>query len=279
MRGLKEAGLVDRAGREYWDDTWGNDQLPSAPDPEDASLGNYVTRRFHELFVRELPRALAGRRLLEVGCARSTWLPYFATRHGFEVTGLDYSAAGAEQARRILQRAGVAGRVVEGDLFAPPEDLLGQFDAVVSFGLVEHFTDTGAALAALARFLKPDGMILTTTPNMGGSLVGLLQKMLNRAVYDVHEPITRGRMAVAHGQADLQLSWCRYFLSVNLSVVNIGSWQNTRRRDRVMRILSRVSKTAWMLERLGLRVPPNRLTSPYIAAVARRRPGTGVDDS
>lgn len=263
---------MDRAGKAYWDDAWGDDQLPHPVNPADPSLDNHVTQQFHELFVRELPAGRPGARLLEVGCARSIWLPYFATQHGFQVTGLDYSASGAEQARRILQRAGVEGRVVEGDMFAPPDDLLGQFDVVVSFGLVEHFTDTAAALTALSRFAKPDGLILTTTPNMGGSVVGFLQRVLNRHVYHIHEPITRQRLAGAHKDANLRLAWCRYFMSANLSVVNIASWENAGWRDRVMRVLSGISKVTWMLERRGLRLPPNRLTSPYIAAVARPHP-------
>lgn len=260
---------MDRAGKAYWDAAWEREQLPLAVDPTRAGLDNYVTKQFHELFVREFPASRDGLRLLEVGCARSSWLPYFALHHGFEVSGLDYSAGGCEQARRILEGAGVSGQVIEGDLFAPPEGMVGQFDVVVSFGLVEHFTDTVAAHVALARFLKPDGLIVTIIPNLGGSLLSLFQRVLDRAVFDVHEPIDRRQLANAHAQANLQLSWCHYFLSVNWNVLNIASWRNARWRTRLMRIFSGLSKAVWMLERRGFIIPPNRLTSPYIVAVAR----------
>ena len=118
-----------------------SETLPAPVDPRDKTLSNYVARKFHELFTRVLPRG-HNVRLLEVGCARSRWLPYFAAEHGYEVTGLDYSTMGCEQARQILAAAGVEGRIVEGDLFSPPEDLLEAFDVVISFGLVEHFDDT-----------------------------------------------------------------------------------------------------------------------------------------
>ena len=141
-----EAWNLDRAGQEYWDALWEGETLPAPVDPRDKTLGNYVFRKYHELFTRVLPRG-QNVRLLEVGCARSRWLPYFAAEHGYEVTGLDYSTTGCEQARQILAAAGVEGRIVEGDLFSPPEDLLEAFDVVVSFGLVEHFDDTTAATA------------------------------------------------------------------------------------------------------------------------------------
>lgn len=260
---------VDRAGKAYWEAAWEAEHLPPPADPGDLRLDNYVTRQFHELFERELPQPRATMQLLEVGCARSTWLPYFAIHHGFAVTGLDYSSAGCAQARRILELAEVEGEVVEGDMFAPPPSLLGRFDVVVSFGLVEHFTDTPAALEALKAFLKPGGTLLTTTPNMGrGSLVGTFQRVLNRPVYDVHESMSRNRLAYAHRDAGLDLAWCRYFMTMNLSAVNIDSWPDGRRRRIVKRLLSGSSKVVWTLERRGIRFPPNRVTSPYVASLA-----------
>ena len=158
---------MDRAGQEYWDALWEDERLPAPVDPRDKALSNYVFRKYHELFTRVLPRGHKVR-LLEVGCARSRWLPYFAAEHGYEVTGLDYSTTGCEQARQILAAAGVEGRIVEGDLFSPPEDLLEAFDVVVSFGLVEHFDDTTAATEALGRFLVPGGTLVTVIPNHRG---------------------------------------------------------------------------------------------------------------
>lgn len=263
---------MDRAGQAYWDETWERDRLPPAVDPTRPELGNFVTRAFHELFDRTFPADRQGRRLLEVGCARSRWLPYFALHHGFDVSGLDYSPGGCAQARLMLERAGIEGRIEEADMFNPPDDMVGSFDVVVSFGLVEHFTDTTAAHAALARFLRPGGVMVTVVPNMSGSVVGLLQRLLNRPVFDVHELIDRRRLAAANVGAGLDLDWCRYFLAVNLNVVNIASWQNARRRLAVMRFLSGLSKVAWAIERRGVRLPTNRFTSPYIVAVAHARP-------
>ena len=259
---------MDRAGQEYWDAVWENETLPTSVDPRDPTLSNYVARKFHDLFTRALPR---GRevRLLEVGCARSRWLPYFSAEHGYQVTGLDYSNLGCEQARQILAVAGVDGTIVEGDLFSPPDELLGAFDVVVSFGLVEHFDDTAAAIEALGRFLAPGGTIVTVVPNLAGSLIALIQRFVNRPVFDVHVPLDSRQLAQAHRAAGLDLRSCGYFLGLNLNVVNIAAWRNASHRQLVMRGLSGVSKATWWLEARGLRLRPNRVTSPYVVAIAR----------
>lgn len=52
---------------------------------------------------------------LEIGCARSRWLPYFAKEFGFEVSGIDYSEVGSQQATQILFNEGVQGNIVFAD--------------------------------------------------------------------------------------------------------------------------------------------------------------------
>lgn len=260
---------MDRAGKAYWDALWEGQPLPPPVDPTDLRLSNTVKLRFHELFQREFASLEAGARLLEVGCARSTWLPYFAREHGLAVAGLDYSEEGCDQARAILARAQVEGSVVHGDMFAPPDDLVGAFDVVVSFGLVEHFSDTAGAHAALAKFLKPGGILVTVIPNMGRSFVGSLQKVLDRHVYDVHIPLDRIQLARANLDAGLRLDWCRYFMSCNWNVINISDWRSQTFRLRATQVQSGMSKVVWWSEARGLSLRPNRMTSPYIVAIAR----------
>ena len=122
--------------------------------------------------------------------------------------------------------AGVEGRIVEGDLFSPPKEMLEAFDVVVSFGVVEHFDDTTAATEALGRFLVPGGTLVTVIPNLGGSLIALIQRFVNRPVFDVHVPLDHRQLADAHRAAGLELRTCGYFLGVNWNVVNIAAWRN-----------------------------------------------------
>jgi 2-polyprenyl-3-methyl-5-hydroxy-6-metoxy-1,4-benzoquinol methylase len=52
----------------------------------------------------------------------------------------------------MLRKAGVVGQVYCCDFFAPPGDLIGTFDVVISFGVAEHFQDTAECLRALRVF-------------------------------------------------------------------------------------------------------------------------------
>ena len=75
--------------------------------------------------------------MLEVGCAQSSWLPYFHFAFGCRVAGIDYSPTGCRMSRQLLDEAGVPGEVLERDLFADNSDLEGTFDFLFSLGFIE----------------------------------------------------------------------------------------------------------------------------------------------
>lgn len=54
-------------------------------------------------------------KLLDLGCGEGRNAVYFA-KHGFEVVGLDLSAAGLEKTRRYAEEAGVHVRTVQADI-------------------------------------------------------------------------------------------------------------------------------------------------------------------
>ena len=265
---------MDKAGKKYWDDSWAASKLPEAINPADMSLDNYVSRRFHGLFVN-LFDGLQTRslRLLEVGCAKSTWLPYFAKEFGFEVCGLDYSPIGCEMATQITRLNKVDAKIFCADLFAPPLDMLGQFDVVVSFGVVEHFDDTSACLNSVSAFLKPGGIIITSIPNMTG-LIGSIQKAVNKPVYNIHQLIDSIMLSDAHKLAGLEVLNCNYFIFTSFGVANlegisVNSFYGYSKKI-IIGVMARISKLVWLIEsKLGF-LPPNKTFSPYIYCVARK---------
>ena len=218
MATLHPVATADRAGKGYWDELW-SEASPRAPiDPGARGLNAFVTRRFHELFSETLPR---GAQVLEVGCARSAWLPYFALELGAQVTGLDYSERGCAVEREMLRAAGVGGDVVCGDLFEQPAAMGGRFDAVVSLGVAEHFADSAACIRALGHYVAPGGQLVTVIPNMTG-LVGVLQRRMNPAVFGIHVALRPEDLLAAHTAAGLEQVTCRHFLSTNFGVVNLN---------------------------------------------------------
>ncbi|MDT8287716.1 MAG: methyltransferase domain-containing protein, partial [Elusimicrobiales bacterium] len=200
----------------------------------------------------------------------------FSKEFGFRVAGLDYSPAGCGLAREVLKSAGVEGDIICADLFTPPERLEGGFDAVVSFGVVEHFDDTAACVKAMAAFIKPGGVLVTSVPNLTG-WIGVLQKLVNRPVYDIHRVILPEGLREAHEAAGLEVLECGYFVSTDFGVNNLTgirtgtpSWLLKRI---LLSLLARVSRTVWLLEETIGELPAGRPFSPYIFCAARRRPG------
>jgi 2-polyprenyl-3-methyl-5-hydroxy-6-metoxy-1,4-benzoquinol methylase len=270
-------GGADRAGRGYWDEVWTGNVPQLRRLPDGRLRLTRVEQRFARLFRRlGALEGASGKRLLEIGSAGSTWLPWFA-QEGFRVAGIDYSEPGCETARRLLDEAGVDGEVVHADALEPPTELLGAFDVVVSFGVVEHFEDTAGALRAFGRFLAPGGVLVTVVPNMTG-VTGLTQRLVNRDVYAIHVPLDCAALAAAHRAAGLDAR-CRYFMSVNFGVPTLEGLDPSRTSTRVKRValtaLAQASKLVWLVEE-PLRLPATRWLAPYVVCVAHAPAALGA---
>lgn len=264
----------DKAGRDHWDACWEAEPPPVLADPFVPGAGNRVWRRFHE-YLRDRLGPLGGgdRKLIEIGCARSIFLPFVARELGFSVSGLDYSEIGCRQTEAMLAGLGIPGEITCGDLFDPPEHLRGAFDVATSFGVVEHFLDTAACLKAVATLVKPGGHVLTVIPNMSGA-VGWAQRGLSRAVYDIHVPLTREMLRRAHEDAGLEVLECEYFLFSNFGVCNLVGAKSRSPRYQLKRValagLGLFSRAVWEVEERVGDLPTNRWTSPYLVVLARR---------
>ncbi len=265
----------DKAGKAYWDNVWTDDALPLPVDPRQTNLDNYVNVRFHEFFSKTFEKIdPRDKILLEVGCANSSWLPYFSQQFGFKIFGLDYSEIGCEESRKILLNADAPGEIVCADFFSPPASLLGMFDVVITFGVVEHFVDTQSCIEALSKFLKPGGLLVTVIPNMVG-LIGTLEKMINRPVYDIHVPLDPGNLTNAHRLPKLEVLQCDYFLSTHFGVLNLNGLDpkslNWKIKNIFLKALLHLSKLAWLYEGAFSRFKPNKFLAPYINCLAQRK--------
>lgn len=261
--------------KEYWSEKYLG-EIPRAVDVRDRSLRNYFRRYQHREFSDRLRQfgLGPGSKLLEVGCGGSIWLPYFAREQGFEVTGLDYSESGCAAAEHVLERDGAKGRVVCGDMFDPPADMVGTFDMVMSIGVVEHFTSTSEAVGACAGFLRPGGAMMTLIPNLAG-LSGVGLKYFNRKVYDIHVPLNAEQLAKAHRDAGLEVVSCDYFTPMWFSDWSVPP-EDKRKGRRLLRNLlwystASLSAGVWKLDDLtGNRIPGSRLFSPWAICWARK---------
>jgi 2-polyprenyl-3-methyl-5-hydroxy-6-metoxy-1,4-benzoquinol methylase len=263
----------DIAGANYWDRLWTGSDIVTPIDPRSRRPSNLNNVQFDRLLRQVFAGSeTRGKDLIEIGCASSAWLPYFAREFGFRVCGLDYSEIGCEQERRILAQAAVEGEVVHADMFSPPEALRGAFDVVLSWGVMEHFRDTAGCAAAFVQYAKPGGIVMTVIPNMTGA-VGWLQKLLNRPVYDIHVLLGSEQLRASHEAAGLRILRCEYFLSTSFGVVNPVGQNPTRRSTSVKRFvlknLSRISNLVHVMEERIGNLPAAQLMAPYVVCVAQ----------
>jgi 2-polyprenyl-6-hydroxyphenyl methylase / 3-demethylubiquinone-9 3-methyltransferase len=106
-------------------------------------------------------RPLAGKLALDVGCGAGLLCEPLA-RLGAAVTGVDAAAENVAVAKAHAQQMGLAIDYRCGDVGALG---LKDFELVTSMEVLEHVADKPIFLAALASALKPDGLMILSTPN------------------------------------------------------------------------------------------------------------------
>jgi 2-polyprenyl-6-hydroxyphenyl methylase / 3-demethylubiquinone-9 3-methyltransferase len=105
-------------------------------------------------------RPLVGKTALDVGCGAGLMAEPLA-RLGAAVTGVDAAPENVAAAQSHSAGQGLAITYLCADVAS----LTGQFDLVTSMEVVEHVTDPGAFVAALAGRLAPGGLMILSTPN------------------------------------------------------------------------------------------------------------------
>lgn len=214
---------------------------------------------------------LEGKRVLEIGAGDSQWLPYFARKYpNSRFAGLDYSKAGCE---RLAERAAAicgatAIDIYHQDMFGMDNSLHGKFDLVMSFGVVEHFTELSDALLAKRKYLKDQGLMFSLIPNMAGS-IGHITKLINREIYGMHNPHDWESFLEGHRKAGLTVISGGYLGSTNFGVLSSCFEKHEGLSWHTYVFLTRLSKTILLLESKLGDLPTSRMFSPYIYAISR----------
>ncbi len=158
-------------------------------------------RAISDALLRSAPQASGGR-LLDAGCGTGTNLLHFAG--AWRSVGVDLS----QEALRFCRERGVA---VAGASLLQLPFREGAFDCVTSFDVLYHrwISDDGAAVAELARVLRPGGLLLVRVPALK-----LLWGAHDEAVHSRHR-YTRGeveRLLRTSGLQILRSSYANFFL-------------------------------------------------------------------
>jgi 2-polyprenyl-6-hydroxyphenyl methylase/3-demethylubiquinone-9 3-methyltransferase len=144
--------------------TWWDSRGPMRPLHVINTLRlDYVITQIAAHLGREPANALAGLRILDVGCGGGLLAEPLA-RLGAQVVGVDASPGNVAAARLHAASQGVAVdyRLGEPAAVLSPDE---RFDVVLALEVVEHVADASAFLVSVASRLAPGGMLFVSTIN------------------------------------------------------------------------------------------------------------------
>jgi 2-polyprenyl-6-hydroxyphenyl methylase/3-demethylubiquinone-9 3-methyltransferase len=123
----------------------------------------------HDYLVPSLLEILASlhipqdqKRIFELGCGNGA-VAEVLTRHGYQLTGVDVSVQGVEQAQRRHPHLSLQ----LGSAYDRLADTYGRFPVVVSLEVVEHLYDPRAFARTLFNLIEPSGTVIVSTPYHG----------------------------------------------------------------------------------------------------------------
>jgi ubiquinone/menaquinone biosynthesis C-methylase UbiE len=149
-----------QAVRSFWDSQpCGTGEPAAAPGSREFFEQLAAIRYRREPFIRSLAAfsTRSGQRVLEVGCGAGTDTTQFALA-GARLTSVDLSLQSLRMARQHLAACEAQAQLCEADAEKLPfADA--SFDVVYSWGVIHHTPDMPAAIAEIARVLRPGGQL------------------------------------------------------------------------------------------------------------------------
>lgn len=159
--------LVDRSQLEVWDSVWRGTKLTP------ISIRRKFDRESKTLRWKAIRNSLCaqfgglkGLRTIELGAGTGD-ISLLLAAEGAMPTLLDANDGALTIARFQFDVMNCTANFITGDFFDLDPSLLGQFDAAVSYGVVEHFRGVDRVLACRShvKALRPGGMVAISVPN------------------------------------------------------------------------------------------------------------------
>lgn len=135
---------------------------------EQGSLAMRLQRTWTRGRLNLLPAAVAGARLLEIGCGYGHFLAAARDR-GYDVAGVELSRPAAAYARERLGLDVRRGQLADAGL-------TGGFDVIAAWDTLEHVPDPAAFLRVACSLLAPGGVLAFSTPYFSSLPARLLRQ-------------------------------------------------------------------------------------------------------
>lgn len=228
---------------------------------------------WNAIFPQYLPQ-LNGAKVLEIGSAPGQYSVEFSQRHGSIPYGVEYSEIGVEVNRRVFAEYGFdPDHVIQADFFSTEfrSRYAGQFDAVMSKGFIEHFTDLRPVIDGHMGLLKPGGHLIVTIPNLRGLNYPIIRLLDDEAIPRHNIQIMRkDAYATLFDRSDLQPLFCDYYGTFSFYLFTANDRSKLRcsllkTSHRIQPLLNLAFRTAF-----GTRRVDSGLVSPYLLYIGRK---------
>ena len=254
----------DRAYRRFWHDV--GDRFPVLTG---AASTSYYRANEERLIAEALP-ALADSRILKTDLwdeAKNTRIMQWAADRGARVFGIDISEPIVRQARQAFGSRRLRPAVSDVRRLPFADD---SFDAIYSMGTVEHFVETEASVAELARILEPGGRLILGVPNRHDPflrpLVVAVLYNLGLYAYGFEKSYSRGALRRMVEAAGLRVRMETGILFIPGWLRMLDLWCHTRARPLAAVTGRLVQPFVW----LDARFPSLRRHGYLIVAVAEK---------
>lgn len=125
------------------------------------SVEEYVLYLMHLSDYLRAQRIVAGKSVLDLGCNNGYGTDILSKRCT-RIVGVDVSPTAVATAKSKYQSKTVSFQQIDGQTLPFNED---SFDVITSFQVIEHLPDYDGYFSEIRRVLRPEGVLLLTTPN------------------------------------------------------------------------------------------------------------------
>lgn len=254
----------------YWDKILSNAKLPICIDVQ--NYGYSITMNF----VHEFLNGKNYKTFLEVGCGSSGWLPYFAEKYNFVVSGVDYSEIGCRICEENLRMQNIDYRnIFCKDLFDPYCTNGEKYDVIFSYGVIEHFEDPEKVIKCLASLLNTSGIIISLVPNING-FIGFLSKIFINDIFKMHKIIDKKELRLCHTNnqlIDIKTNYAGIFTLGVIPLSSSNTWffkEGSIQRKLTLHLISLIDNSlGYVFKIIPPRMGSSKVFSPYVISIAK----------
>jgi cyclopropane fatty-acyl-phospholipid synthase-like methyltransferase len=259
---------INLTSNRYWEDAYQSKSYSSAIINHD-DYRELPSRRIFDLISRSFSDKT--KKILEIGAGNSDLLLLLAKeyKNSYSFSGLDYSKSGCDLLREKSKLNNLDIEVIYSDIFADDQSAFFGFDVVYSIGVVEHFSNLQVVIDAVKSFCTSGGIVITIIPNMNG-VIGFLTRIINKKIYDLHNPHNLMSLKSAHSNSGLKILSAGYLCSNNFGVLSSCFNSPSGFYYHLYVLLSRISKVFWKIETIFHELPKGYFFSPYLYVVAKK---------